>query len=535
MIPFYKWKYRRRRQAAFQAIQDGSYFPFTKSKWLMNDKEFVFKAIEKEGDHVIQHMSGELRDDKAFALALLDRKHGQRNFLLLSQLSVRLQDDRDIVKLSIQSWGPSLEYASERLRDDKEIVLTAMRGYGSLEFASGRLKDDHDVVMEAISAISSSSMGARVGYVLNHASRRLQSDKEILTNAISIDPTAIEFAPPVVRDDERFMLEIVCRWGHLLEYASNRIKDMDHIVLKAVEQYEGAIQYVSTRLKKDKNFNLKILIRSGSALKFLPVELRTDKDIVLAALHNDPISLRYALGGLNQDRDCLIASGLWQQGYSQRKIEEKKKQQDLDSDFARRPRVVLSTRFALNPDSSTTATEFTLLFKSHPFFKEGDIVLYSPNDFDKMSCDPNWTRMEWPCRGTPETCKLKECDAVRTGGEPTTKSCWRYSFRYQLEEAKNTNGYMIQVIELKNSTDGGLEYELGNGQQIEAVMAAHVGVKVFRVFEPGYVSGGKIHYREGFTVTDIESLLKEIRIFLDADHSDMSPQDINCSLPTRLS
>jgi len=45
----------------------------------------------------------------------------------------------------------ALEYASEKLKDDKEIVLEAVKQDGlALEYASEKLKDDKEIVLEAI-------------------------------------------------------------------------------------------------------------------------------------------------------------------------------------------------------------------------------------------------------------------------------------------------------------------------------------------------------------------------------------------------
>ena len=46
--------------------------------------------------------------------------------------------------------GHALNYASERLKDDKDVVLAAVTQYGhALSYASERLKDDEDVVLAA--------------------------------------------------------------------------------------------------------------------------------------------------------------------------------------------------------------------------------------------------------------------------------------------------------------------------------------------------------------------------------------------------
>ena len=80
--------------------------------------------------------------------------------------------------------------------------------------------------------------------------------------------------------------------------------------------------------------------------------------------------------------------------------------------------------------------------------------------------------------GTKETCQKIDC--LKTW-HPQDASCWRYSFRYHLEDAFDSGGFMIQVVEAKTAHG---QQELGKDQMIESEMALDVGTKVFRVFRP---------------------------------------------------
>ena len=75
--------------------------------------------------------------------------------------------------------GEALAYASQCLRNDREIVLEAvMCGHrdddessGPLEFASEDLRNDQDIVLEAVKGSE---------YALQFASEDLQNDREII-------------------------------------------------------------------------------------------------------------------------------------------------------------------------------------------------------------------------------------------------------------------------------------------------------------------------------------------------------------------
>ena len=231
-------------------------------------------------------------------------------------------------------------------------------------------------------------------------------------------------------------------------------------------------------IKHDKDCVLAAVKRNGNCLYYASKSRRADKDCVLAAVSSKPESLKYALGGLNQDHDCLVRAGLWDPDYRMKQFEH-----------GMAPKIVLSTKFSLGQKSSRTATQFTILLKKRPFFQRG-FVIYSPNAYTKSTCDPEWTRLEWPCRGTHNSCQF--LDTSLKTGKPRQSSCWRYSYRWQLVQAKRTNGFMLQIVERIGDIcfscpwgeipEETVKEYLGRGQQIESIMAKEVGIKVFRVY-----------------------------------------------------
>jgi hypothetical protein len=100
-----------------------------------------------------------------------------------------------------------IQYASNRLKDNKEFMLTIIKQcvpsektlntnvYWALEAASGRLKDDIDVVLAAVT---------KDAHALSLASQRLQSNKDVLLAALKsrirpFDMTS--FIPSALKDD----------------------------------------------------------------------------------------------------------------------------------------------------------------------------------------------------------------------------------------------------------------------------------------------------------------------------------------------
>ena len=342
---------------------------------------------------------------------------------------------------------------SKKTIEDRDEMLSALHLKGGFELrnATNELKDDRQVVMAAVT---------ERGLALIHASDNLKGNKEVVLAAVANDGLALRLATEQLQGDLQVVLAACQQTGQALQYASNELQGDRKVVLAAVSQ-------------------------AGQALQFASHPLRADKDVVLAAVSNKPEVLKYALGGLNQDEDCWKAAKLYIDEHPQDSIgAEKEKNKSRLPKKLGHTQIVLSTKFSLNDQCNANATTFTVVLNKTTYFtsqnRKKNFIVYSPNAFSKSTCDPNWTSLEWPCRGTLTTCR-KQDPSQKKDIAPTNDSCWRYSFRCHLDHAKQTNGFMIQVVDYDSNKK---RHVLGDGQKIEIIMAFEVGIKVFRVCQP---------------------------------------------------
>merc|ERR1712008_204382 len=236
-----------------------------------------------------------------------------------------------------------------------------------------------------------------------------------------------------------------------LKSAGPAVRGDCDVVLEAVKTFPKALQFALQPATADSNVVSTAVQKWGGALQFAHPSLRADPDIVKLAVKTTPEALQFAKGGLNQDEDCLVAAGLINKMRT----------------YNRSENALLSVKFGLAEGTSPYSTEVMLRLRKNEFLD--NFKFWFPNAVCKSSCDPNFTDVCWPCRGTASTCTLAK--ELRTG-KPSNKSCWRYGFRYQMQKCKDSGGFMTQVEEI-----GGL----GRGQEIETLMAQEVGLKVFRI------------------------------------------------------
>lgn len=110
--------------------------------------------------------------------------------------------------------GSPLQFASDRLKNDKEIVLEAVKANGyALQFASDELKSDKEIVLKAVK---------ESGYALKYASDELKNDIEIVLEAVKENGYALKYASDELKANIPFLLDLVARNsiypGQYIEY-----------------------------------------------------------------------------------------------------------------------------------------------------------------------------------------------------------------------------------------------------------------------------------------------------------------------------
>lgn len=190
-------------------------------------------------------------------------------------------NDYDFVMAKVKENGRNLYYASEELKNNKNVIMQALsanyNAYNCLEFASYELRNDRDVILKAVQLY---------GDNLEFASDRLKNDKHIVIEAInhSANGCALRYASDEVRNDKKMVLDIMNekRNSDILSYASDQLRDDKQFVSQVLQQYSDTLWKVSPRLKQD-NELLEQAIASGDGPRVIPFEALS-KESVMASL-----------------------------------------------------------------------------------------------------------------------------------------------------------------------------------------------------------------------------------------------------------
>ena len=168
----------------------------------------------------------------------------------------------------VRTNGLLLVYLGENMRDNKAVVLTAVRKNGrALPFASRRLQADPEIKKAAhgfdIRKMAAIAMVQQIGMFLKDLSEDLRDDRDVVLQALWQDSGALPFASPrlqadpeiiraaVVGDVKKSVIERIQKDGLFLQYVVEELKDDEDVVLAAVRQNGEALPFASPRLQAD--------------------------------------------------------------------------------------------------------------------------------------------------------------------------------------------------------------------------------------------------------------------------------------------
>mmetsp|Transcript_19917 Transcript_19917/g.43284 ORF Transcript_19917/g.43284 Transcript_19917/m.43284 type:complete len:822 (+) Transcript_19917:256-2721(+) len=253
--------------------------------------------------------------------------------LILRYASQRLQDDSEVVLEAVKKCGLNLKHASYNLRRDYTIALAAIQENGAAfkyclpGEARDRLLSDRDLVLKHIvNKVASST-------ILKTCLDRYPADLEIVMEALggpggdhgadglNRNGIAWSMLPPDLRDSKEFVKSAIARNPRLylilpqsfredFELASIVVRcdniddDLLFDVFEEFSRFFFDREAVMTLVKREwKTFNMLYTM-----LEFAPHCVRTDKDIMLEAIRSNPESYTLCSPELSMDLDIVLAA-----------------------------------------------------------------------------------------------------------------------------------------------------------------------------------------------------------------------------------
>jgi len=134
---------------------------------------------------------------------ILDEINDENNdaYEILEKADVSFRNDKEVVLAAIKSFGGALEFASDELKNDIEVVKTAIQqdndvGGGFFQYASEDLKKNFDLVMFAIQ--HSQNLDIQ-DHPLRFVSEEFKNNPEIVLASVEANHQVIPFASETIK------------------------------------------------------------------------------------------------------------------------------------------------------------------------------------------------------------------------------------------------------------------------------------------------------------------------------------------------
>ena len=256
-------------------------------------RELSMFAVNQNG-MALQYCTEEMKADYEIVLAALQSNSKAVLFAdarWQEDLGYHTVDDFDESELKsvlglIKHGGQNLDNAPRKFKRSFLVCLLAVQNDGlALKYADDTLKDCKEIVLEAVK---------QNGLALQYASDALRRDKELDMQAVRNNGYAWQFISEDSMGDY-----------NILSCASDFIKRNKALMLAAVKRNAYLYKLVSDSLKNDKELALLAVSQLGSNLEYVGPDLKADHEIVESAIRNDGSAIKYVPECVKID-DCLL-------------------------------------------------------------------------------------------------------------------------------------------------------------------------------------------------------------------------------------
>lgn len=229
---------------------------------ILNDEQFLLLAFKNDQHAYI------------FVQIIERLQKNESNNMKEKELLNNLVNNKELMLNIINQDSETIFYVSERLKNDKDIALLAVKKDGNNLKYLTNLKDNYEIVLEAVK---------QSGEALVYASKRLKNNRVIALTAINNNCNSYKFLSKQLSNDRILASLCIKENGLLIQYLPTKLSKNKELNLLAVEENYLAMSLINTSLINDKCIALKALKNNEHAWYYIGEELKEEIGM------NDPI------------------------------------------------------------------------------------------------------------------------------------------------------------------------------------------------------------------------------------------------------
>lgn len=307
-----KYKLENNKQIILNSVKRNGNNLSLASVKLKNDYSVVLEAVKNNGLS-INYASKKLKNNEDLAIAAINNNPESYYFLsenlkndenIIKTLLIKepskilefdyLQNYNKLIKRVIKENGLALKYLSNKNRDNEKLVLLASKNnINSLEYASQRLKNDKEFII-------STAIKLKTDKVIYFASESLIHNKQFVIDIIKRIGFNLYFVFDEFKDDIDVVEAAVRNDIRNFEHASDRLKENEIIVLDLTKKYGPVLRYASNKLLNNPNFMMKAISIYNGSIKYIGKELRLNDSFIDEVINIDKWNKEYFRRGNNE-------------------------------------------------------------------------------------------------------------------------------------------------------------------------------------------------------------------------------------------
>lgn len=251
----------------------------------------------------IENVLSEKWKDKTYVLSAI--KYSSK---ALKYADNKFKIDREVVLKAVGYFGDSILYADKKFRDDKKVMLTAISNQGYENYAYCG-KQDYSLRHKA---------AERNGLLFKIASPRLRNDKEVILTAINANPLVIQYVPKILKNNIEIIKVALKQYDkngcysfglntrdiNIFEYIDKKFSK-DRTLIEDISVSGCLLKHMDISLQDDKVFIMKLLKKDPRLFYYLSDKNKNVKEFALIAVTYKVVYFYHLGEKLQKDKDIL--------------------------------------------------------------------------------------------------------------------------------------------------------------------------------------------------------------------------------------
>lgn len=297
------------------SVHTSTDFNETRYSGTNDDNNFYSDRLDKKGEHVTTReeaieliKSGVIEDEYLKLLEPSDKNiiidyiknqklakyHTKLDTVHIENINVLAKyynNDKEIILEAVKQVPLSLQYASDELKNDKNIIFNALENNlisrtntDIFQYASDQIKNDKEFIIYLIQR-NPSFCG-----IIRYTSDQIRNDRDVMSRLLNDKADWMEFAGEKIKNDKEFILNGIERRPSLIKYASNELKSNKQFLLDSIKHNHQCFRYFNEELKSDKEFAKEAVKIHCFCFSDIDEKLKSDEEIINLALEQKKFS-----------------------------------------------------------------------------------------------------------------------------------------------------------------------------------------------------------------------------------------------------